>query len=409
MKKNKVNDNHIATARREYKIREKKRQQPELPQDVFKSEFVSVLSHELRTPLTIIKQGLCLLRDQTLGPTTPEQDHALQLSLNSAERLIRMVSEILDFSRMEKGKLKLNKTIINLLDLTEEVFEDFDNMAKKENKLFSYQVVTERPELMLYADVDRLTQVLFNIIQNALKHTKAGDAIEIIVNDKEAVVDILIRDGGEGIPPDHLSKIFDKFHQVEGKSRSGLGLGLAIAAEMVQMHGGKIVVTSKLGVGTEFNIRLNLAVPLLPQVIKLIQKQDLSKKEMAELRKYGLMKLLLEMVEYPVLDIDEKEALLQALEEKKLYKGRLPSSWDHIEDFLKVGVTDKKGRSLSAANYREAFLMAYIEKNMGEFEYKGKPVHEYGNTESKRSALMALVKSLTPDYLARKLEEIEGR
>ncbi len=408
--KKKINYRHIAEVRKAYKEREEKRHEQSTPYENLASDFVSTVSHELRTPLAIIKEGISLVGDGDLGPITSEQHRALKLSLNSVNRLIRLVSELLDVSRLEKGKFKLHKRMFNFPGLTEEIFKSFENLAQRQGKNLSYEVTTDREELVLYADPDKLTQVLINIIQNALKHTKEGGSIKLGITDKAERAYLSVCDQGPGIPEEDLSLVFKKFHQVKrpGEGReSGLGLGLSIAGQIVEMHGGRIAVKSKPGQGTEFIIKLPLAIPFLASIIKLIRREKLTKGETKELRKYGMMKLLVETMEYSGLDIDEREELLEALQELKLHKGNLPSIWDHIEDFRKINLKDEKGRNLSAVDYKEAFLMAYIEKNMGEFKYRGKHIYKYGDTNRKRRALMSLVKELPAELLDQKLREIE--
>jgi len=411
VRKKKINHNHVARVRKAYKKREKKRSREHTPFDKLVSDFISMVSHELRTPLAIVKEGLSLVNDGDLGSVTPEQQKALTLSLNSVNRLIKLVSQLLDISRLEKGKLKLDKTIFNLLDLTEEGFKGFEKLAEKQGKTFSYQETTDREKLMIYGDPDKFSQVLVNIMHNALKYTKSGGAISINVTDKNEKLYISIRDQGPGIPKEELPLIFNQFHQVRRRNEmgsTGLGLGLSIADQIVVLHGGQIAVRSKLGKGSEFVVKLPLAIPFLAQIIKIIRRERLERKEIKDLREYGLMKLLLQTMEYSGLDIDEREQLLHALSELELHKGTLPSIWDHIEDFKRIDLKDNQGRDLSAKDYKEAFLMAYIEKNMGDFKYQGKHIYEYGDTNAKRRALMALVKELSTDLLEATLKEIEN-
>jgi len=398
----------IAKIRTEYQKREQKRHRRSAPFDELASDFISMVSHELRTPLAIVREGLALVQENKLGPTTDKQQQALRLGLDSIDRLVRLVDELLDISRLEKGKVKLHKRLINLSHFTEEIFHSFENIVRSEGKFFSYERLAHEQKLTVYADKDKLTQVMINLIQNALKHTTTGDSIKLIVGDEGGNGYVVVKDEGLGIPRSELNNVFKKFHQVQNdpSEQKGLGLGLTIASEIVKLHGGKILVKSAEGKGSEFIVKIALAIPGLASLTKLIHRHPLTKEEMKELRHYGLIKLLVEAIEYPGLSIDEKEELLEAVQELKLCKGVLPSIWDHIEDFRRLELR-RRGKTIKAANYKEAFLMAYIEKNMGEFVYRGKPIYQYPDTNRKREALISLVKELSPRYLEEKLLEIE--
>jgi len=410
VKRKKITHKHIAKVRKAYRTREETRHQVRDPYESLVSDFVSTVSHELRTPLAIMKQGLSLISGELLGPVTSKQHHALKLSLNSIDRLGRLVNDLLDMSRLEKGKVKLHKKVFNLLGLIEELAEEFNDLAKERGKHFVCEVITDQEEVLVYADADKITQVLVNLLQNAFKFTPVEKQVKLTVMDKAGKVYMSVSDQGVGIDDKDLPFIFKKFHQVKrGESgKPGLGLGLSIAERLVKLHGGEINVKSKLGQGTEFAIKMPLAIPFLTSIVKLVRRESLSKKELNALRKFGLIRLLMLTMEYTSLDVDEKEELLEALQEIGMHRGTLPSIWDHIEDFRRVEIKDKRGRSLNAENYKEAFLMAYIEKNMGEFKYKSKPIYKYGNTHGKRLALMSLVKELSAERLDQMLQGIEG-
>jgi len=397
-KKQEIN---IPKVRKNYVEREKKRNEHDLA-----SEFLAIVSHELRTPLAIIKEGLSLIVDEDLGPINPQQSKALNLSLSSINRLNRLVNEILDISRLEKGKVKLTKKVFDLALLSEEVFKGIEALAQKENRIISFQETVDREELFVYGDQDKIIQVLINIAHNALKYTPEQGLVKFSITDKHEFAFLSILDQGPGISKEEIPLVFKKFHQIEKHKKHGLGLGLAIAKEIIELHGGKISIKSKLGQGTEFIISFPLVVPFLEQIVKVINRETLSQSEIEDIEQYGIMKLLIETMEYTGLDIDEREELLKALEEMKWHKGHLPSIWDHIEDFRRIDIKDEKGNPLHAKNYKEAFLMAYIEKNMGEFKYQGKHIYEYGNTNEKRKALMSFVKELSLERLEQKLQEI---
>ncbi|NQT30468.1 MAG: HAMP domain-containing histidine kinase [Candidatus Saganbacteria bacterium] len=411
-KKVKINRKHIAEVRREHESREKKRHQHKSPFEELVSDFISTISHELRTPMAIIKEGLSLISEEKLGPTTSAQSRALTLSLNSLNRLIRLVDELLDISRLEREKLKLHKKFVNLTALADEIFLGFESMAKKHNRKMTFHVAKGAQDIPVYIDEDRVTQVLVNIVDNAFKYTQAGDRIDVFVGKSNHQGFVSIKDNGPGISKEEQHLVFDKFHQVKKKgigTKHGLGLGLSISEQVVKLHGGRIEVKSKMGHGTEFIIEIPLAILFLHEIVKLIHQQPLSDEETEKMRHYGLMRLLIEAMEYPALDIDEKEQILESFQSMQLHRGNLPIIWDHIEDFRRMDLKNAEGRPLRAKDYREAFLMAYIEKNMGDFLYRKKPIYAHGDTVSKRKALMSLVKELTPKQVEKSLAEIEKR
>lgn len=221
------------------------------------SDFISIVSHELRAPLAIIKENISQIYEGILGKSSKEQGRALEISLKSVDRLNRLVNELTDVSRLERGKFKLQKRGFNLLDLTEEVFHGFEKIVKKQGKTLSYDVLTHRENLEIIADYDKLTQVLVNLIHNALNHTDEGDNIKIGVRSEKDKAYIFIADNGRGIPEEHLPHVFKKYHQASGQNQgAGLGLGLTIAEQIIKLHQGQIAVKSILGKETEFIIEL---------------------------------------------------------------------------------------------------------------------------------------------------------
>ncbi|MFH1826674.1 MAG: HAMP domain-containing sensor histidine kinase [bacterium] len=408
MAKRKVIDKkHIVNVRQDHQARRLKRQEEAMPGQELASELISTVSHELRTPLTIIKEGIHLVKEGTLGPINPKQARALELGLNSTDRLIRLVSELLNISRLEKGKVKLKKDIIDMQELAEQVFRSFERLAANQGKFLSFEKTSLDEIVEIYGDADKLTQVLFNILQNALKHTNPGACITLNIFEDGSHCVIKIADQGQGIDKAELPKLFNKFYQVrgaEGNKREGLGLGLSIANEIVKLHGGKISVRSKKNFGTEFSIRLPAAGEKVALAVEIMMRKKLSKQRLKRLKQVGIVRLLIDMMSYSGFTISEKEELLESLQGLNLIKGALPDIWDHIDDFLNISLKDKQGRELRASNYGEALLMAYIEKNMGDFSYRDKPIHSYGATEKKRQALMSLVKGLSAAKLADQLD-----
>ncbi len=222
-----------------------------------KNDFISSVSHELRTPLTAIK-GWSETLAQGYDPETFSK--GMKVIEGETTRLERMVEELLDFSRIQSGRFTMQMATIDVIAELEDALLIYIEKAKRENVSISYN----EPEFMcaVQGDKNRLRQVFINIIDNALKYTENGGNIEIIADMKqnkgEGFVEISVSDTGVGIAPEDLPKVKQKFYKANN-NKHGSGIGLAVADEIVSMHGGTLDVESKLGVGTTVTITLPLA------------------------------------------------------------------------------------------------------------------------------------------------------
>lgn len=233
--------------------------------DRSRAEFVSTLSHELRTPLTAIYGSLELLMEDFHLP--PEQFEYLRLIRHSAEHVHRLIEDILDFSKLEAGKLELDLETVDLQLLMEGVFELVTPMLREKHLEFS-QHCEELP--MILADSIRLRQILLNLLSNAIKFTPEGGHLEVRTERTEAfdkqgkkrpMLAIEVIDDGIGIAPEHQAEIFERFRQVKNRrsSQRGTGLGLPISRFLVELHGGSIDVKSQPGEGSTFRFTIPLA------------------------------------------------------------------------------------------------------------------------------------------------------
>lgn len=218
-----------------------------------KSEFVSVVSHELRTPLAIIKEAVMLLLDGVTGDITDKQKEVLRKAENSVRRLNGIIEDLLDVARIETGRLKLHYSLVNLNDLLKESADFFKKQAQ--NKGISLEYILPKEQVNIFLDHNRINQVITNLTANALKFTEEDGSIRIELKCLEDKVRLGFEDTGIGIAKADIAKLFNKFTQVtnnpEARSK-GVGLGLSIAKELVNAHGGQIWVESKLGVGSKF-------------------------------------------------------------------------------------------------------------------------------------------------------------
>lgn len=217
-----------------------------------KEEFISSISHELRTPLTSIKGW-----SETLGYegiTRDELDLGLGIIQDETERLIKLVEELLDFSRLASDRIKLKIDTVNIKSLAIGVMNQLK--VKSNEKDIRLNVAFENENIdLIQGDKDRLRQVLINLIQNSIKFTDEGGFINIIVSQDEEYTIIKVVDNGAGIEKENLEKVLDKFFQ-EDYNESGSGLGLAISNEIVKLHGGKMTLNSKKGVGTSITVKI---------------------------------------------------------------------------------------------------------------------------------------------------------
>ena len=217
-----------------------------------KNDFISSVSHELRTPLTAIRGWTETMMDyENLDNLTLQK--GMHVIMNETERLSRMVEDLLDFSRMQSGRLKL---IVDKFDLIAEL-SDAVLMYTERARREQIELIYDEPEIytVIYGDKNRIRQVFINIIDNALKYSDSGDRVEVKANLIGDKFFISVSDTGCGISEEDLPKIKTKFFKAN-LTRRGSGIGLAVADEIVQRHGGTLSLTSKLGEGTTVTIML---------------------------------------------------------------------------------------------------------------------------------------------------------
>nr|WP_207710343.1 HAMP domain-containing sensor histidine kinase [Anaerotruncus colihominis] len=223
--------------------------------DRMKNDFISSVSHELRTPLTAIKGWAETLADMG-GDVDPEMlAKGMRVITSETERLAGMVEELLDFSRIQSGRMKLVKDRMDVIAELSEAVLMFEERARHEGKRLIYNEPDQFASFM--GDRNRLRQVFVNIIDNALKYSDRGDTVTIRAAVSESQVDISVADTGIGIREEDLPKIKEKFFKANS-TRRGSGIGLAVVDEIVSLHGGTLDITSKENVGTRVTIHLPL-------------------------------------------------------------------------------------------------------------------------------------------------------
>jgi len=230
--------------------------------DKLKNEFVSVASHELRTPMTAIKSYLWMALNGKGGELNEKQKYYVERGYNSVDRLIRLVNDMLNISRIESGRITIELKSVDMIALTQEVV---DEVLPRANEL-GVSVIIQKPESLppVLADTDKIKEVMFNLIGNSLKFTSKGGSITISYSQSDGFVETKIADTGAGIDPEDMGKLFQKFGLLEGSyitnqtsTSMGTGLGLYICKSIINLHHGEIKAASEgRGKGSTFTFTL---------------------------------------------------------------------------------------------------------------------------------------------------------
>lgn len=241
-------------------VAKKQREVEELKRlEQFRREFLADVSHELKTPIFAAQGFVHTLID---GAKDDEKvrDKFLNKAAKSLDGLDALVRDLMTLSQMEIGDIKMNRERIDLVALTQEVFEQLE--TKADARHVSMKILNPILNIWVRADYQRIMQVMTNLVENAIKYGKEGGKVNVIFEDDKKDWLISIADNGPGIPPEHLNRIFERFYRVE-KSRSrdmgGTGLGLAIVKHIINAHKSKISVMSKMDKGTTFSFKLDKA------------------------------------------------------------------------------------------------------------------------------------------------------
>jgi signal transduction histidine kinase len=225
--------------------------------DQLKSDFIATVSHELRTPLTSLNMGIDILTNEVLGPVNERQRDLLLTAKDDAERLTKLVKELLELARLESGQYRMAKESINLQELIETGLKPLRLPLRE--KQIDVEILVDEHVTELQGDAQHLSWVLSNLVSNALRYTEAGGKLRITVRQENGMVHFTVADNGRGIPSDALESIFEKFIQIKQDNDStpgSVGLGLAIAKQVVEAHNGRIWVESEMGKGSKFHFTI---------------------------------------------------------------------------------------------------------------------------------------------------------
>jgi len=230
--------------------------------DRLKSEFVAVVSHEIRTPLTVIKGVLELLTDDRHWQVDDKQSELLRMATANSERLLHLINDILDFSKLQSASLPMSFAPGLLPQVIRSSASNLSHLAGERGIQLGIEMPNDVPLVIM--DEQRIGQVVTNLLSNALKFSPRGSTVTVTVRVTDQSLHVCVKDEGEGIAPKDMSRLFQKFSQLDSsttRKAGGTGLGLVITKGIVEAHGGRIWVESEVGQGSSFNFTLPLSGP----------------------------------------------------------------------------------------------------------------------------------------------------
>lgn len=226
-----------------------------------KSEFIANISHEFRTPLTSLREANNLLLEGIAGKTTEKQQRLLRITREESEKLIKMINDFLDLSKMEAGMIRYNFAPSDINIVFENAINEIRLLA--ESKEIDLKLEAQKSLPIVFMDSEKIKQVMINLLSNAVKFTPNGGRISVCASTEDSNIYVEVKDTGIGIAKENLLKIFDKFQQVDtgvNHKLRGTGLGLSIAKHIVATHNGRIWAESRLGKGSAFKFVLPLKI-----------------------------------------------------------------------------------------------------------------------------------------------------
>ncbi len=227
--------------------------------DELKNDLVATVAHEFRTPLTSLRMAVHMCAEEAAGPLTPQQADLMAAARQDCERLQGIVDDILDLSRIQSGRIELHAREADAAALVQQAIRDADGAARGSGVELSADLPPG--PVPIRADAERIGVVLANLLANAIRHTPPTGSVSVRLEPAAGGVRVEVRDTGEGIPPEYQERVFDRFFQVPGTRRGGVGLGLYISREVVRAHGGDMGVASQVGKGSTFWFTLPASPP----------------------------------------------------------------------------------------------------------------------------------------------------
>jgi PAS domain S-box-containing protein len=237
--------------------------------DRMKTEFVSQVSHELRTPLTAIKGFTDMMLDGDAGELSDEQEEYLGIVRSNADRLVALINDLLDISRIESGRIALKREPVDLASVLDGVVATMRPLVTGKAETLTLDVEAGLPRVL--GDQDRIVQVATNLVSNAHKYSPEGGDIQVRAMRAGDLVSVSVTDAGIGIPPEAMPRLFSRFYRVDSsltREIGGTGLGLSIVKSIVELHGGSVSVESEPGKGSTFSFTLPLATTTEPSAVR---------------------------------------------------------------------------------------------------------------------------------------------
>ncbi len=225
--------------------------------DVAKTNFIATVSHELKTPLASSDFSLKLLEDSRVGELTDEQKELVQQLKNDNQRMLRILSELLNMSQVEAGKIQLNIQDVSPYQIVQSSVANVSSAAKEKQIHIEQKIEKNLPDIK--ADSDKISWVLNNFLTNAIKYSPEESSVSILVARKDNQISFAVVDKGQGIDDAYINRIFERYFQIPGRSdKKGSGIGLAICKEFIEAMNGKIWVKSEIGIGSTFGFSLSV-------------------------------------------------------------------------------------------------------------------------------------------------------
>lgn len=247
-----------------YEIKEKQEKLKQtLELEKHKSEFLANVSHEFKTPVNIIFSS-CQLMENTIKNDEIDKEKMmryLKMIKQNSYRLMRLINNLLDITKLDLGFYELNLVNVNAVELIEDIVMSVADYANSKNREVIFDTNVE--EKFMALDADKVERIILNLMSNSIKFTDEGDKIYVNFEDKEDYIEVKVKDTGIGIPEDKLNVIFDKFRQAQTlfrREHEGSGIGLYLVKQLVELHGGEISVSSTLGEGTEFVVKFPVRI-----------------------------------------------------------------------------------------------------------------------------------------------------
>lgn len=223
--------------------------------DFAKTNFIATVSHELKTPISAIQMSLQLLENIQVGKLNNEQQTLIEGIKEDAGRLLKITGELLNMTQVETGTIQMNILPSNVKDIIDDAINA--NRAAADQKQIRFEITAPDQLPKVLADNEKASWVLTNLISNAIRYSYDNSVIYVTVNVEKDKIKFSVTDTGQGIPPQYLGKIFDRYFRIPGSKKEGTGLGLSISKEFIEAQGGQISVKSDFGAGSTFSFTLN--------------------------------------------------------------------------------------------------------------------------------------------------------